>query len=101
MGTGARRGKVAVNGVECDFDLLGRNFILQNLLLKKTGFPSFNYAVFTDLCLFFTLQKELGHFYKEPDTEFANSFHSLPLSRRVFWEQDIFNLMKLSETWCP
>lgn len=80
MGTGAagaRRCKVAVNVVECDFDLLGRNFILQNLLLKKTGFPSFNYAVFTELCLFFTLQK--GHLYKETDSELVNSFRSLPL----------------------
>lgn len=74
MGTGAtgtRRCKVAVNVVECDFDLLGRNFILQNLLLRKTGFPSFSYAVFTEFCLLFMLQKELGHFYKETDTEFV------------------------------
>lgn len=28
-------------------DSLGRTFILQNRLLKKTGFPSFNYVLFT------------------------------------------------------
>lgn len=45
------RRKTAVNVVECDFDLLGRIFILQNWLLKKTWFPSFIFALFTEICL--------------------------------------------------
>lgn len=55
-------------------DSLGRTFILQNRLLKKTGFPSFNYVLFTD---YFSGSKGRrvweACFYKETDTELVNS----------------------------
>lgn len=90
--------RMAVNVVECDFDLLGRIFVLQNGLLKKTWFPSFDFALFTEISrwLFFnSYQKgmeKLEGFYKEIDIEFFNSFHN-PTTYQVKKMGIIFNFL--------
>lgn len=94
---------MAVNVVECDFDLLGRNFILQNWLLKRTGFPSFNYALFTELYLWTIFQVIRGSW----DTSIRKlmlSSLTVPTAAaftRAFWEQGIFNLLRLSGILFP